>query len=231
MIYGNLVAVAPPLHGGVILMAERQRELAHPEPFDDLGMGFHSPFVRPSRTYVNVESVPASGDDADMGSKSIGERLLALKTRTGWSLDEIAERAGYKGRSSVQALFRVDYDPSNLDAKVARKLADAFVGQGDPPIQADEIWSLVGHAIPPTVPSEEDLRSILESVHAGLPPGLPLAEWFPSVAAGLRTRLALIANERASSEDEGPPREGDGPRAHAPRRPNAAGHRGSRRTR
>lgn len=227
MIHGNAVAIAPSLHRGMVFMPEGASHFADAaEPIDDFRMGFHAIHVRPQRTYVNDESVRDFVDNDGMAGKTIGERLLALKARTDWTLDEIAKRAGYSGRSSVQTYFNAEYSPAALDSKVARKLADAFVGHGVPVIQADEIWSLVGAEIPPTVPTEDELAGILHSVHVGLPPGLPLSEWLQEVAGGLRTRLALLANDRATPANEDDPEPASPPTAGRRARPTAADRKG-----
>lgn len=83
-----------------------------------------------------------------MSKPTIGERLMALRSRTDMSLQEIAKRAGYAGPSSVQAFFQPDYDPSNLSVKTLRILANALVGAGSPPIQFEELAELgIPHGI------------------------------------------------------------------------------------
>lgn len=80
------------------------------------------------------------------GQRTIGERLLLLKKHSGMSLAEIAEAAGYSGASSIQKLFRLDYNPKSLPKSAAIKLTRAFVGKGQPPLEAEEISSLAGNA-------------------------------------------------------------------------------------
>ncbi len=75
---------------------------------------------------------------------TIGERLIALRERSGLSLASVAERAGYRNASSIQKLFRADYSPTGLSLKVADKLSAAFVGLGEPPISEEEVLSLTG---------------------------------------------------------------------------------------
>jgi len=78
-----------------------------------------------------------------VGMATIGEQLLDFKRRTAFSLDKIAARAGYKGRTSVQKMFNAAYDADALSSTVAVKLEAALVGEGKPPISRDEIWALV----------------------------------------------------------------------------------------
>ena len=73
---------------------------------------------------------------------TVGSRLIALRERAGLSLAELARLAGYRGASSIQKLFRSDYDPPLLDQKVAERLSGALAGRGDPKIQASEITAL-----------------------------------------------------------------------------------------
>lgn len=78
--------------------------------------------------------------------ETIGTRLLRLKERSLLSLDMIADRGGYSGRSSVQRIFNAKYNPSFLTPSVINNLTRALVGQGDPPIEASEIADLGGYA-------------------------------------------------------------------------------------
>ena len=74
---------------------------------------------------------------------TLGDRLIVMKDRSGLSLAQIAERAGYQGASSIQKLFRRDYNPPGLQVAVARKLAGAFAGTGNPPIEEFEIRAMI----------------------------------------------------------------------------------------
>jgi hypothetical protein len=73
---------------------------------------------------------------------TVGERLVALKQRSGMSMGEIARLAGYAGPSSIQRYFAPEYDPSVLDYRFALKLVDAMQGAGTPPIDGYEIMAL-----------------------------------------------------------------------------------------
>lgn len=74
--------------------------------------------------------------------QTMGQKLSGLRERSGLSLSEVAKRAGYKGPSSVQAMFSADYDVQPLGMAIGDKLWRAFEGTGDPPISYDEIWDL-----------------------------------------------------------------------------------------
>ena len=69
-----------------------------------------------------------------------------MKEYSRLSLAQIAERGGYSGASSIQKLFRPDYNPPSLSKKTARKLTAAFEGTGVPPIQPFEIAALANEA-------------------------------------------------------------------------------------
>ncbi|WP_156407257.1 helix-turn-helix domain-containing protein [Sphingomonas sp. Root720] len=73
---------------------------------------------------------------------TIGDALTVLRKRSGLTLDQIAVRANYRGRSSVQKFFAAEYDPPYLDMVVAGRLARALVGEGKPPIREDEVFAL-----------------------------------------------------------------------------------------
>lgn len=122
-------------------MAQRRSEFANAaKASDDLAVGFHNPLVRCGRTYVNVENVQRYGDSVRMADESVGQKLIALRTRSRLSLDAVAKAMGLGGRSSVQRIF----DPSltNLGPIDAIRLADAFAGLGDPPITREEVLAL-----------------------------------------------------------------------------------------
>lgn len=76
--------------------------------------------------------------------QTVGQQLAAMRGRSGLSLEQVAQLAGYKGPSSVQAYFGKDYDPTHLDVTVASKLAKAMVGKGSPAITREEIMALTG---------------------------------------------------------------------------------------
>lgn len=69
-----------------------------------------------------------------MSTKSLGERLLDLKERSGLSLANVARSGGYRNASSVQRYFDAAYDADFLPTKLAQRLKEALVGFGDPPI-------------------------------------------------------------------------------------------------
>lgn len=75
-------------------------------------------------------------------TKTVGERLNALKRRSGMSLTDIARLAGYAGPSGLQRYFRDDYDPSVLDYRLALRLSEVLKGAGDPPIEPYELMAL-----------------------------------------------------------------------------------------
>lgn len=140
-LHGNFPAFVPALHRGVIGMVELAGHLADAaETLDHLPMGFHSPYVRSQRTYVNDENVQTLSDKADMPNATIGQQLIALRARSGMSLDKVAKAMGLSGRSSVQRLFEIDLD--ELGPADALRLADAFDGKGEPPIAREEVLSL-----------------------------------------------------------------------------------------
>lgn len=130
----------------------------------------HTPLYVGSVQSVNVENVPAAGDNLSMETNSLGERLIALKARSGRSLEAIARSGGYAGRSGVQKYFSPDYDAAALDIDVARKLAKGLVGYGSPPIGESEIFALTG------IPALSDGRPTLEAPLVGeaMPRDVPI---------------------------------------------------------
>ena len=143
----DTTARQPPLHGGVVKMAEGACQLTEAaKPFDDKGGGVHAANVRPDRTAVNIENVH---DDMrlpqPMAMVAIGPAMRALRERAGLSYRDLAGKMGYKNPSSIQHLFADDYREGRvLDLDVARKFAGAVIGLGEPPIMPDEVFSLAG---------------------------------------------------------------------------------------
>lgn len=141
---GDYIPLPPTLNGSVAVMREF---ISHrpdtPERLNDLPCVHTFMYVECVQD-VNVENVHRCEQCADMKNSTIGSRLVAIKSRAGRTLDEIAKDAGYKGRSGVQKYFSEDYDPPALDAVVAGKLCKALVGFGSPAITQDEIFGMVG---------------------------------------------------------------------------------------
>lgn len=76
-----------------------------------------------------------------VNDKTLGVQMRELQGLAGISYDLIAQRAGYRGRSSVQRYFSADYDEPFLPANVARKLAHAFEGTA---VSPNDILALAG---------------------------------------------------------------------------------------
>jgi transcriptional regulator with XRE-family HTH domain len=147
MLLRNLVPLVPTLHGGVILMLQGTRDGPDAaELRDDFSVGFHNPqLVRKTRTDVNAENVPRPGVQHVMAAQeTIGTQLQRLKARAGMTLDDIATESGYRGRSSIQRYFDPGYDPGYLDYRIARNLAKALRGKGNPPISDQDLLALAG---------------------------------------------------------------------------------------
>lgn len=101
----------------------------------------HDASVRTMRTQVNVESERHSRELLRMAdNRTIGEQLLAFKSRTGYSLDTIAKAAGFGGRSSIQRYFNEAYDPPYLPLELAEKLAAGL----SPKIDQSSVLALAG---------------------------------------------------------------------------------------
>lgn len=153
MIDGDLVALHPTLNsGGVFMAKQRGHPPDAPKTGNDLRMGFHLPYVRRERTTVNAENVLLCDDKYDMGKQTVGAQLIALRERSGLSLEQVAKLLGLKGRSSVQRLFTADLD--TLGPVDALRLADAFEGTGTPPITREEVTSLSKFALAEVRPND-----------------------------------------------------------------------------
>ena len=142
MFDGNFAALVPALHGGMTCVVEGARELSDPAKLvDDFRMGFHTPDVRAQRTNVNDENGQLVAHKRTMAEMSVGERLQALRNRSGMTMDAVAQGMGMKGRSSVQRFFAAHTD--SISISDAFKLAGVFEGKGSPPIKREEVMAVV----------------------------------------------------------------------------------------
>lgn len=160
------VAVPPTLHGSMISMSQLAGHRADAAKLTDYVPNVHDTLYARSVLDVNLENVPGSDEKARMAQRTIGQRLLALKARTELTLDEIGQRAGYRGKSSVQKYFHPQYDMPQLSSSVAKKLEKALVGQGQPKIGRAEIWDMVGGPVPVDV--SDDALTAMELTVANL---------------------------------------------------------------
>ncbi|WP_440978591.1 hypothetical protein ACQHGV_13540 [Sphingomonas pseudosanguinis] len=77
-------------------------------------------------------------------AQTLGAALLDLKDRSGLTLAQIAQAAGYRSASAIQRFFNQDYSPSQPNRIVGRRLAAALGGRGQPPIEEAEVLRLYG---------------------------------------------------------------------------------------
>ena len=138
----DLATLVPALHRGMTGVIEGSRKLSDAtEPVDDVRMGFHSPDVRAQRTNVNDENGQSGRHKRTMAEMTVGERLQALRNRSGLTMDAVAQAMGMKGRSSVQRFFAAHTD--SISITDAFKLAGALEGKGSPPIKREEVMAVV----------------------------------------------------------------------------------------
>ena len=147
MLVWDALALRPTLHRSVVAVAQLSRQRADAtELFDEFDV-IHTQDVRAYVRGVNVENASLLCETPYVAdAPTIGEKLQALRTRSGLSLGTLAKRAGYKAASSVQRYFDAGYDAAVLPLDVARKLADGFDGS---PVSRAEIFSLAGYDAEP----------------------------------------------------------------------------------
>ncbi|MAM13051.1 MAG: phage repressor protein [Rhizobiaceae bacterium] len=74
---------------------------------------------------------------------NVTARFKELRERAGLSLAALAKAMGYRNSSSIQRYENPDlYTKEFLSADIAKKLAQAVVGRGQPPITEEDVWSL-----------------------------------------------------------------------------------------
>lgn len=135
----------PALDRGVMGMTQPPSKSADPTQSDDDGSVFHTHAdVHSMCTLVNVDCVRNVSDTRPMAeNRTTGVILRDLMIRAGLTIRGFAQAAGYKHGSGVQRYVEPDFD-GMLSPSVAKKMASALAGRGEPPIDEREIFSLVG---------------------------------------------------------------------------------------
>lgn len=123
-------------------MAQGSREGADTAKAHDDSSMVHTHHVHSVCTSVNVECVQPRRDNDGVTDQTAGQRIRALMDRAGFTVRTFATAAGYKHGSGVQRFIDADFD-SALSGPVAKRLASALAGRGEPPIDASEIYALV----------------------------------------------------------------------------------------
>lgn len=118
----------------------------------DRSLMFHASHVHTSCTVVNVDCVTTCADNARMSEvQTTGQTLRHLMERAGLSVRGFAVAAGYSHGSGVQRYIEPDFE-GLIKPDVAKRMADALSGKGTPPIDAHEVYALVGLPMPNGVP-------------------------------------------------------------------------------
>lgn len=124
------------------------------------GLMVHTHGVHSVCTLVNVESVAACRDNADMENvRTTGQKISDLTKRAGMSMRAFASACGYSAASGVQRYMSEDFD-GKLSPSVAEKMAGALAGLGDPAITPDEVFALVGMPSTNAVPVQYEGASM-----------------------------------------------------------------------
>lgn len=112
--------------------------------------------------------------------------IRELREAKGWSRPDLAKAAG----TSPQQIERLEKGYRRLSDVWLTRLAKAFE------VEPYEILAPLGAGLP----TEEELTELLRASQQELPAGLPYSEWPRAVAAGLRTRLARLLDDRANDD-------------------------------
>ncbi|QCE35662.1 transcriptional regulator [Acetobacteraceae bacterium] len=111
-----------------------------------------------------------------------GDKLRALRERTGLSLRETARRLGLGNRWSTYRANETNQKREFLPVPLVQQLEKIFVGLGKPPVTFDEVWEL---ALPDSQIDEAIDRSAQEdpknAPHSGL---IKIPEYDISASAG-----------------------------------------------
>lgn len=125
-------------------MAELACQRTNSAKLRDDALMVHVRNVHNEGTAVNVECVGLLADTFLMaGELTTGAKLRGLMDRAGMGVRGLARAAGYAHGSGVQRYIDDDFD-GTLSNAVAKRLADALEGKGDPPIVRAEIFALTG---------------------------------------------------------------------------------------
>ncbi len=134
----------------------------------DRGLVFHDAYVHTVCTSVNVDCVSPVADTVRMSDgQATGQILRHLMERAGYSVRDFAKAAGYSHGSGVQRYIEPHFE-GLIKPDVAKRMADALTGRGTPPIEAQEIYALVGLPLPNGVPVQFEGAS-LERMRQDLP--------------------------------------------------------------
>lgn len=133
----------------MIGVAERTGERSDAAPLlDQSDVIQHTHDVRSNRTPVNVENVNPVCELVYVPELlELGAKLINLRQRSRLSYRDIARLGGWAGASSVQRYLDGSYDGDYLPVSVARRLADAMEGKGEPPITRQEIMELAAFPV------------------------------------------------------------------------------------
>ncbi len=103
---------------------------------------------------------------------SVVEAVRHLRVRSGLSVRALADRAGF-GSPNAYRHYETLYKRDNLPLEVARQLADALAGRGEPPIDKNEVLALAFDEAYPLTPASANASRAPDS------PNLPLRGSMP----------------------------------------------------
>jgi transcriptional regulator with XRE-family HTH domain len=95
----------------------------------------------------------------------VTSHFKALRLRAGLSLDELAEKLGYKGASSIQRYENPNaYRGGALAIPFVRRLEEVVVGKGKPPIKPQDVYVLAGPEYQAARAAIDGDRTLLETM-------------------------------------------------------------------
>lgn len=132
-------------------VAQLPCERADASKVGDNRLMVHAHDVQSVCTLVNVECVDHFFDKCSViGERTSGQIIRELQERSGFSVRAFAKACGYSHASGIQRYVDLEFD-GNLRPDVAKKMAEALTGKGAPPIEAAEVYALVGMPTPNAV--------------------------------------------------------------------------------
>ncbi|MGO2958644.1 MAG: S24 family peptidase [Acetobacter sp.] len=74
----------------------------------------------------------------------VTQRLKALRNRAGYTVREFAEALGYDDKHSSYRTYETTFKKEFLPIPMVKNILPLLVDHGEPPITANEVWSLAG---------------------------------------------------------------------------------------
>ncbi len=137
---------------------------------------------------------------------SVAATLRGLRKRAGFSMEALAQLAGYKGASSIQRYENEEqFRKRFLPFDVVERFAAALVGRGQPPISEAEVFAMAGPIAKAAFPLGGSDTMAASASGPSRPTGLSEAEFIPGIEppspASMTKDLPVVGTAAGSAGD------------------------------